>query len=90
MAHNIMMTGVPRNIHATIATEHPYRTRQAAAGGIRFTANPDENVTCLSEKTFKFQARRHYNQIPGEIRHLGKSKFKKASLKWVKEVIPIR
>ena len=69
--------------------EHPCNNR-FAAGGIRITANSDENITCLSDKTFRFQARHYYNQIPGEIRQLGKSKFKKASLKWVKEVIPIR
>ena len=57
MAHSIMTTGVPRNIYATIAAEHPYRTRQATAGGIRVTANPEANLSSLTERTFKFQAR---------------------------------
>ena len=92
MAHNIMTTGLPRNLHATIAMEHPYRTRQAAAGGIRFTGGHQVgvNYSSLSEKTFKFQARKFYNQLPGEIRQLGKKKFKKEVRKWILKNISIR
>ena len=50
MAHNIITTGIPRNIHANIVSEYPYRTRQATGGNIRF----DGSV--IGEKTFKFQA----------------------------------
>ena len=92
MSHNIMMTGVPRNIHATIAMEHPYRTRQATAGGIRFVGGHQvgASISSLSEKTFKFQARKLYNQLPGDIRQLGKDKFKKEIRKWTQKNISIR
>ena len=29
MAHNIVKSGVPRNIYSTLVTQYPYRTRQA-------------------------------------------------------------
>ena len=90
MAQNIMTTGVPRNIHAAIATEHPYRTRQATSGGIRVASHQMNNITSLSERTFKFQARKFYNQLPGEMRQLGKVKFRKEVRNWVKHNVPIR
>ena len=83
-AHGIVKSGVPRNINANFALVHPYRTRQASAGGIRFIENK------FSEKTFKFQARKYYNLIPKEMRDQGKIQFKNSAKKWVKENIPIR
>ena len=85
MAHKIVTTGVPKNIKATLILEYPYRTRQATNGDIRLLDN-----TLKNEKTFKFQARKYYNQIPLNIRQLEKDKFKKEIKKWVKENIPIR
>ena len=84
MAHNIIMTGVPRNIHATLVSEYPYRTRQAAVGNIRFEG------ALIGEKSFKYQARKFYNQIPTEMRKLGKLPFKKKIKTWVKQNIPVR
>ena len=84
MAHNIIKTGVPRNIHANLVSEYPYRTRQATGGNIRF----DGSV--IGEKTFKFQARRVYNQVTVEMRRLGKDGFKREIRKWVKQNTPIR
>ena len=85
MAHKIVTTGVPKNIKATLILEYPYRTRQATNGDIRLLDNILKN-----EKTFKFQARKYYNQIPIEIRQLQNDKFKKEMKKWVRESIPIR
>ena len=84
MAHNIIMTGVPKNIHATLVSEYPYRTRQAAVGDIRVEA------ASSGEKTLSFQARRFYNQVPIEMHQLGKVGFKREIRKWVKQNIPIR
>ena len=89
MAHNIIVTGVPRNIHATMLSEYPYRTRQATQGNIRAAENNLAHSS-LAEKTFKFQSRKYYNQVPVEIRQLRKQPFKKKIRKWVKEHIPIR
>ena len=84
MAHNIIMTGVPRNIHANLVSEYPYATRQAAGGDIRFDG------ALIGEKTFKFQARRFYNQIPTKIRKLGKLGFKREVKNWAKQHVPLR
>ena len=89
MAHNIIKTGVPRNIYATLSMDYPYPTRQAAQGNIR-SIDTSENNNSMSEKTFKYQARKYYNQIPVEIRQLPKQRFKKQLRKWVKENISLR
>ena len=90
MAHNVMTTGVPRNIYETMAAEHPYRTREAARGDIRFAGNFDAQISSLTERTFKYQARKFYNKIPNEMRQMKKSRFKKEVRKWAKENIAIR
>ena len=84
MAHNILTTGVPKNIYANFEVEHPYRTRQAATGGIRITAEQ------FPERTFNYQAKKYYNMLPGNIRNLPKNKFKKELKKWVRSKIPVR
>ena len=35
-AHKTISTGVPRSLHSSISTDHPYRTRSATNGHIRF------------------------------------------------------
>ena len=85
-----MMTGTPRNIFETMSADHPYRTRQATRGEIRYAVNFSAQNSSLSEKTFKYQARKYYNQIPGEIREMKKGPFKSQVRKWVKQHIPIR
>ena len=90
MAHNVMKTGTPRNIFETMSADHPYRTRQATRGEIRYAVNFSAHNSSLSEKTFKYQARKYYNQIPGEIREMKKGTFKSQVRKWVKQHIPIR
>ena len=90
MAHNIVQTGVPRNIHASLVKEYPYRTRQATKGDIRTIVNPVNQISSSITKTFKNQARIWYNQIPVTIRQLQKKRFKKELKKWVKENVQIR
>ena len=87
MAHNIVKSGVPRNIYSTLVTQYPYRTRQATKGDIRSIVNPDNHI---STKTFKYQARIWYNQLPTNLRQMEKKRFKSELKKWVKEHIPIR
>ena len=40
--------------------------------------------------TFKYQARKYYNELPVEFRQYKKLKFKKEIKKWTKENVPIR
>ena len=87
MAHNIVKSGVPRNIYSTLVTQYPYRTRQATKGDIRSIVNPDNHI---STKTFKYKARIWYNQLPTNLRQMEKKRFKSELKKWVKEHIPIR
>ena len=84
VAHGIVMSGVPLNINASFSLQHPYRTRQASTGRIRFTEKS------VSEKTFRFQARKYYNLIPSELREKGQLQFKRLIKKWVRDNIPIR
>ena len=86
MAHNIINTGVPHNIHSALIKTYPYRTRQATNGDIRTEIKSDKQLP----QTFKYQARSLYNQIPVEIRQCKKKLFKKKLKKWVKENIPLR
>ena len=90
MAHDIIMTGLPKNIHATLISEYPYRTRRAAGGDIRFDGNFTAPSSALGERTFKNQARKFYNEVPLALRQLDKKKFKKQIRKWVKNNVPVR
>ena len=90
MAHNVMTTGVPRNIFETMAAEHPYRTREASRGDIRFAGNFSGQSSSLTERTFRYQARKFYNKLPSEIRQMKKHRFKLEVRKWVKKFVPIR
>ena len=85
LAHNIITTGVPRNIYANLISEFPYQTRQKTNKDIRL----DGNRSHQSEKTFKNRARVHYNQIPAEIRQMEMKGFKTQVKKWVKTKVPI-
>ena len=89
LTHNILKTGTPRNIYSGMVSEYPYRTRQSTNGEIRLTASNDSNSS-FTERTFKYQSRKYYNQIPAEIRAMSKQQFKNNVTKWVKENIPIR
>ena len=90
MAHNVMTTRLPRNIYETMSADHPYRTRHTTQGEIRYAVNFSAQSSSLTERTFKFQARKFYNQIPGEMRQMNKSRFKKEIQKWLRENVPIR
>ena len=68
----MMTTKLPRNIYETMSADHPYRTRQAAQGEIRYAVNFGSQSSSLTERTFKYQARKFYNQIPGEMRQMNR------------------
>ena len=81
--HKTLTTGHPRQLHASLPTDHPYFTRNAAAGNIRY----GENMT--STKTFKYRAMAWYNPLPTDVK-TGTIQTVKRKLKaWVKKNVPI-
>lgn len=86
MTHKIIKTGVPRNIYATLITDFPYQTRQAANGDIRVGGNENHR----NSKSFKNNARIIYNQIPANIRLKEITVFKKKIKEWAKNNVTIK
>ena len=82
-AHKTMITGQPRPLHASLPTDHPYMTRNAAAGNIRY----GENMT--STKTFKYRAMAWYNPIPTEVKTGTIPTVKRKLKAWVKKSVPM-
>ena len=62
-AQKPISSGVPRPLHAAITTTHPYRTRSATRGMIRF----EENVGGPSP-SFNYRAMQWFNSVPVEVR----------------------
>ena len=60
-AHKTLTTGLPRPLHASLCTDHPYRTRGAASGNIRLG-------TIVSTDTFKYRAMTSYNRVPAKVK----------------------
>ena len=78
-AFKTMTTGLPKPLHASLPTDHPYHTRNAAVGNIRF------NETFTSTNTFKYRAMTWYNSVPSSVK-TGKLTSVKRKLKiWVRE-----
>ena len=76
-AHKTITTGLPRPLHASLCTEHPYRTRNATNGNIRLA----ENISSTS--TFKYRAMVNYNSVPGEVKRGSMAAVKKKLKQWV-------
>ena len=78
-----MTTGLPKPLHASLPTDHPYHTRNAAVGNIRF------NGTFTSTNTFKYRAMTWYNSVPSSVK-TGKLTSVKRKLKiWVEENVAL-
>ena len=71
-AQKPISSGVPRPLHAAITTTHPYRTRSATRGMIRF----GENVGGPSP-SFKYRAMQWFNSVPVEVRTASLATIKK-------------
>ena len=87
-AHKSIMTGKPASIHQSISVEHPYRTRNAARGQIRFGEEFRGNSE-LVNASFKHRAVHCYNTVPLSIRTGTLVTVKNKLRNWVKKNVPI-
>ena len=82
-AHKTLTTGLPRPLHASLCTKHPYRTRSATNGNIRL----GENISSIN--TFKYRAMVSYNSVPGEVKRGSIATVKKKLKQWVLRNVPL-
>ena len=87
-AQKTITSGKPAVIHQTISTHHPYRTRNAATGQIRFGEN-FRGESSLIQASFKHSAVHCYNAVPASVRTGSLANVKKKLRKWVKLNVPI-
>ena len=88
-AHRIIKTKAPMYLNKKMSTNHPYQTRQATGGGIRF-GEQFEGKSSLSGNSFCYSGTRDYNVIPAEIRAAKTiQNFKCKLRKWVKSNVPV-
>ena len=76
-AHKTITSGKPAILHDSISTEHPYRTRNATSGRIRY-GESFRGDSSLVEASFKHRAVHWYNKVPTSIYRgrLGNVKYK--------------
>ena len=88
-AHKIVQTKAPMYLHQKMITSHPYQTRQATDGTIRFGEQFDARSE-LTRSGFCYSGTQAYNLIPAEIRASRTIQtFKMKLKKWVKSNIPV-
>ena len=87
-AHKTIISGKPASLHESISTQHPYRTRNATSGRIRY-GEMFRGESSLVEASFKHRAVHWYNEVPAAIYRgsLGTVKYKLRE--WVKKNVPI-
>ena len=87
-AHKTIKTGFPRIMHKSISTNHPFRTRSATMGLIRFgeTFRGQSNLVNLS---FRHRAVQFYNLVPVHVRTGSNATVKKKLRKWVYQNVPL-
>ena len=78
----------PAAIHLSISTKHPYRTRNAANGQIRF-GEAFRGESDLVTASFKHRAVHWYNAVPASVRTGTLSTVKYKLRMWVKQSVPI-
>ena len=85
----IVMSGKPDHLSKKFSNDHPYRTRQAAGGGLRFGENFD-GKSDLSHTSFCYRGTVDYNRIPVYIRRAKTMQTFKYKLKqWISTNIPL-
>ena len=87
-AHKTITTGKPSVLHQSISTQHPYRTRSAALGLIRFgeTFTGDSSLVHAS---FKHRAVHWYNAVPVSVRTGSLETVKHKLKQWIRQNVPI-
>ena len=87
--HKIIKTRTPMYLYQKMDSNHPYQTRQATSGKIRF-GDQFEGKSSLARSSFCYGGTSNYNLIPADIRNeatLGNFKYKLR--KWIKSNIPV-
>ena len=75
-------------IHESISTNHPYQTRGARNGLIRFGEN-FRGQSSLVDLSFKHRAVQVHNKVPAIVRTGSLATVKKKLKKWVIQNVPI-
>ena len=87
--HKVLLSGKPDHLSNRFSTDHPYRTRQATGGGLRFGEEFDAR-SGLSHGSFCYRGTVDYNRIPAYIRQARTLDTFKYKLKqWVSTNIPL-
>ena len=86
--HKVLLTGKPFSVRKKFITDHPFLTRQATGGGLRFGQNYVASSE-LRHKSFHFRGTQGYNRIPADIRKIKNIQTFNNKLKqWVGTNIP--
>ena len=84
----IVMSGKPDHLSKKFSNDHPYRTRQAAGGGLRF-GEDFNGKSDLSHTSFCYRGTVDYNRIPVYIRRAKTMQTFKYKLKqWISTNTP--
>ena len=88
-AHKVIKAKAPFYLHRKMSTNHPYQTRQAADGAIRFGEH-FEGRSLMTGNSFCYNGTMAYNMIPAEVRAAKTHQnFKYKLRKWVMSHIPV-
>ena len=83
LAHKIASQRTPVSLKDTMNTAHPYRTRQASTGSIRFGEN-FSSADGRAQNSFCYRATKDYNIIPNKMRSIKSLPTFKSKLKqWI-------
>ena len=89
LAHKIATTGSPTSLAMKMSTSHPYNTRQAGTGSIRYGEQFSTSQDRV-QSSYCYRATRDYNSIPAYIRSTRfLPSFKVKLRKWISETISI-
>ena len=87
--NKIVKNRVPMYLHNKMNNTHPYKTRQATEGGIRFGEQFGVK-SGLSRNSFCSSGTLDYNRLPVDVRAARSIEvFKYKLKKWVKSNIPV-
>ena len=87
--HKVLRNGAPLYLSEKLVTEHPYPTRQATSGGLRYTSSNTGHLN-LTQQSFLGRSAGIYNSIPSSIRTTTSLNTFKQKLKtWIKSNVPI-
>ena len=87
--HKAVVSGKPDHLSKKFSTDHPYRTRQATGGSLRFGENFDAR-SGLSHDSFCYKGTILYNRIPAYIRKTRTLQtFMYKLRQWISTIIPL-